>query len=70
MGKVTGLDAMKSLDGTYSRLFNSRDGQTVLADLCRQFYDTPMNDDATLERQVGRRDVVHHINQRVHRNAR
>ncbi len=66
---IHGMADMKAMDKAYAQLFNSRGGQLVLKDLRRQFYDTPMTDNATLERMVGRRDVIFHINQRLTRNG-
>ncbi len=66
---VHGMADMKAMDKAYAQLFNSRGGQLVLKDLSRQFYDTPMTDNTTLERMVGRRDVIYHINQRLTRNG-
>lgn len=44
----------------YYRLFRTKDGDAVLRDLRRQFYDQTFKSEC-LERQVGRRDVLLHI---------
>jgi hypothetical protein len=44
----------------YNRLFSTRDGKAVLKDLQKRFYDNPM-DGADLNREAGRRDVLHFI---------
>lgn len=58
---VSESDIEKAL---YSRLFNTRDGKLVLADLLKRFYDTPM-EGGDLNREAGRRDVARFIKTRV-----
>ena len=48
----------------YSRVFSTRDGKAVLADLAARFYDNEIKDDFVL-RDIGRRDVVLFIKRRV-----
>lgn len=48
----------------YARLFATRDGKVVLEDLKAQFYDNVISDSDT-SRDVGKRDVLLYINQRV-----
>lgn len=40
-----------------SRIFKSKDGKVLMDYLRRRYYDNPMTD-GTIERMVGRRDVV------------
>lgn len=61
---MASVDDIKKVHETYSRLFNTRDGQIVLDDLRRRFYDAPMSG-ADLNREVGRRDVLLLINSLV-----
>lgn len=49
---------------SYARLFNTSDGKVVLADLERLFYESAMAG-TDLNREVGKRDVVHFIKQQV-----
>lgn len=51
-------------EALYKRVFSTRDGKAVLADLSNKFYDTPM-DGVDLNREAGKRDVIHFIKRRV-----
>lgn len=53
-----------TLDSLYNRVFSTRDGKAVLADLAKRFYDNEIKDDFVL-RDIGRRDVVLFIRRRV-----
>lgn len=57
-------DAAKATKQAYARLFQTRDGETVLNDLRSHFYDNEISDSDT-NRDVGKRDVLLYINQRV-----
>ena len=48
----------------YQRLFSTRDGKQVLADLMRRFYDNEISDSDTI-RDIGKRDVLLYIKRRV-----
>ena len=50
----------ETVNAAYKRLFATRDGKVVLADLSKRFYDNPM-DGADLNREAGQRDVLHFI---------
>lgn len=54
----------KDLQGAYARLFASKDGKIVLADLTTQFYDNDFKNE-NINREVGKRDVIHFIKQRI-----
>lgn len=45
----------------YHRLFKTRDGEVVMADLKRRYYDMTVQTDADMHRVIGQRDVVLHI---------
>ena len=60
--KIT--DDKAALQAAYRRLFGTRDGKLVLADLLTRFYDNPMDGD-DLNREAGRRDVLHFIRHKV-----
>ena len=61
---VTNVSDSDTLQGAYKRLFLTRDGKAVLEDLHKQFYDNPMDGD-DLNREAGRRDVVHFIKRKL-----
>jgi len=48
----------------YARLFATRDGKLVLADLLTRFYDKEISESDTI-RDVGRHDVLHFIKRRM-----
>ncbi len=54
-------DRIVTIRAAAHRLFQTRDGEAVLAYLMERFYDCNIKDDQ-LARQVGRRDVVLEIN--------
>lgn len=66
---ATRADELDALQAAYARFVSSRDGQTIMADLEKRFYDVPMTG-ADLNREVGRRDVVLYMKQVVKRNGR
>ena len=53
---------MADIKAATSRLFITRDGQAVLRYLMNKFYDNQIRD-ISIHRDVGRRDVLHHIMQ-------
>ena len=53
---------MADVKAATDRLFNTRDGQAVLSYLMTRYYDSQIRD-ASIHRDVGRRDVLHHIKQ-------
>ena len=57
-------NTLKQLEGAYDRLFKTRDGKLVLADLNNRFYDNEISESDTT-RQIGKRDVLLFINKRV-----
>jgi len=58
------IDVIAAKKAAYQRLFRTDDGQVVLEDLCRQYYDCTFNG-VDLARQAGQRDVVFMIKQRM-----
>lgn len=54
---TTEADRYRNLALAYARTFSTGEGETVLKDLKRRFYDCNM-DSAEIERAAGRRDVV------------
>lgn len=54
----------QALTNAYDRLFKTRDGKLVLADLNKRFYDCEISESDT-NRQIGKRDVLLFINKRV-----
>ncbi len=58
------VDETKLYKALYSRVFDSRDGKKVLEDLRKRFYDNEISE-SDINREVGRRDVLHFINRRV-----
>jgi len=56
--------ASKQMAQMYRQCFATKAGALVLADLTRQFYDAKM-DSGDINRDVGKRDVVRHIKQRI-----
>jgi hypothetical protein len=65
LGKKTPTVAVpKGQDALYSRVFNTRDGKAVLADLNKKYYDNEISE-SDINREVGRRDVLRFINRRV-----
>ena len=54
------VDDNTSMERIYRRLFATRDGKVVLADLLIRFYDNALSESDTI-RDVGRRDVLHFI---------
>lgn len=64
--KVRIVSDSETTDAAYQRLFDTRDGKVVLADLMKKFYDGPM-EGADLSREMGKRDVLYSIKKRVTR---
>lgn len=54
------IEELKALAAIYQRAFGTPEGRRVLEDLKTRFYDGPMSG-PDVNREVGRRDVLHHI---------
>ena len=64
-GKVPNIISESDTDqALYNRVFSTRDGRDVLADLAKRFYDNEIKDDFVL-RDIGRRDVVQFIKRKM-----
>lgn len=63
------MNDAKQMQAAYARAFATADGKVVLNDLIRRFYDGPM-DGPDVNRELGQRDVVRHIQLMVKRNER